>query len=113
MIVLTCMPLILSSLLMAAHLYRYGSTYLAVSCLFLLFMLFVKNRWTPRLLTGAMLVYTAEWIRTLTVFICLYLENGQPITRLTVILGTVALVTLLSALVFKTKTMQQRYIFSV
>lgn len=109
MIVLACIPLILSDLLMAAHLYRRGSIFLAVSCLLLLFLLLIKNRWIPRILTVLMLVFAAEWIRTLTVFIHLYSENGQPITRLTIILGTVALVTLLSPLVFKTKTLKRRY----
>lgn len=109
MIVFTSIPLIISSLLMAAHLYRYGSTYLAASCLFLLILLFIKNRWIPRLFTIAMFIYATEWLRTLTVFIRLYSENEQPVTRLAIILGTVVLATLLSTLVFKTKTMKQRY----
>jgi len=112
MIILTSIPVVISSLLMAAHLYRHGSMLLAVLCLLLPLMLLVKHRLVPWLLMAALLAFAAEWARTLTVFISIYAVHGQPTTRLSVIIGTVITLTLLSSLVFRTKTMKQRYYHS-
>lgn len=109
MIIVTSMPVVISSLLMAAHLYRHGWTLLAVFCLLLPLLLFVKHRLVPWVLIAALLGYAAEWGRALSVFIAVYSAHGQPTTRLIVILGTVIALTLLSSLVFSTKTMKQRY----
>ncbi len=50
-----------------------------------------------------------EWIRTLYFFAQMRIESGQPWTRLAIILGLVALLTVLSALVFKARTLRCRY----
>jgi hypothetical protein len=50
-----------------------------------------------------------EWVYTLYVMAQLRVEFGQPYTRLVIILGTVAAVTLCSALLFQSKDLKKIY----
>ncbi|PID72117.1 MAG: hypothetical protein CSB34_03420 [Desulfobulbus propionicus] len=109
MIVVYSIPMVLSSLLMAAHLYRNGWVIPAVLCLILPLLLLIQSRWIQWLFTLVMVLYAAEWIRTLLEFIDIYATHGKPTERLTMILGAVTVVTLLSPLVFRTQIMRKRY----
>jgi hypothetical protein len=98
-----------SFLLLAAHFYRAGDPVLAAFSLALPFLLFLKEAWVARVVQAALLLGSIEWIRTLYLFAQQRIELGQPWTRLAIILGSVALFTALSALVFRSSSLRRRY----
>ena len=112
MFLVSTLPVFFSALLIAAHFFRSGFLLSAIVCLLLPLLLFTRNHWAPRLLTGFLLLSAAEWLRTMLVFIGHYQEAGVPWIRLAVILTSVSLVTALSALVFRTAGMRKRYMKS-
>jgi hypothetical protein len=103
------LPVILSFLLLAAHFYRSGQVVFAGISLALPFLLFLKEIWVVRIIQVALLLGSAEWIRTLYVFARQRVEFDQPWTRLAIILGGVALFTLLSTLVFRNQSVRNRF----
>lgn len=107
--ILAFVPVVVSSLLAAAHFYRSG--FLPAAGLFMLlpWLLLVRHRFVPRLLTLFLLLCGLEWLKTLYVLTGRCQEAGLSATRLTVILITVSLITVLSPLVFRTGTMRRRY----
>lgn len=106
---LTFLPVVISSLLAAAHFYRSGFLLVAAVSILLPFLMIVRHRFVPRLLTLFLLLCGLEWLRTLYVLTGRYQEAGLSTTRLTVILVTVSLVTVLSPLVFRTRAMRKKY----
>jgi len=100
---------ILSFLVLAAHFYRAGQQALALACILILFLLFVKRSWIPYLMQAALVLGALEWLRSLMMLVHIRIEWGQPWQRLAFILGGVALFTLLSALVFRSKSLKSRY----
>src|SRR5262245_4811978 len=95
-------PVILSLLALAAHWLRSGNLVLvAVVLLLILVVLAARRPWVPRLAQAALAVGTVEWVRALVAFASERMRQAQPYTRLVVILGSVTLVTALSALVFE------------
>ncbi len=109
MIILNILPIIVSTLLIAAHFYRAGSLLLTIVCLLFPLLLMSGNRWTPRLITVFLLISAAEWLRTMLIFIGQYQEAGMAWTRLAIILTGVSLFTALSSLAFRTNRMKRRY----
>ena len=106
---LLILPVVLSLVVAAAHFLRMNSMILALTLIFLPFILFIKHRFTSYIMKGTLLLVTLEWIRTLYVLYHQRLEADQPASRMALILGGVALFTLLSACAFSTKTMKNRY----
>jgi hypothetical protein len=107
--VLRLLPVILSLLLLAAHFYRAGIVPLAGLCLVLPALLFVRQRWVPWVMQGALVLGSLEWLLSLYRFASVRIALEQPWTRLAIILGAVALLTALSALVFRSRAVKQRY----
>jgi hypothetical protein len=107
--VLRLLPLILSFLLLAAHYYRAGYPVLTMVCLGLLILLFYKKPWVPRLFRALLVLAALEWLRALYVIAAMRIAWDQPWTRLAIILGAVALFTLLSGLVFKNARLRAYY----
>ena len=106
---LRLLPVVISFLLLAAHFLRAGQTIVTSVILLILLLLFVKKYWVPWV-TQIVLVFGAiEWVRTLVSVAQMRVEFDMPWTRMAIILGTVALFTLLSALVFRSKPLKQRY----
>lgn len=106
---LRLLPVVLSFLVLAAHFYRAGQQVLALACILILFLLFVKKSWVPYLLQATLVLGALEWLRSLMALVHIRMEWGQPWQRLAMILGGVALFTLLSALVFRAKGLKSRY----
>ena len=106
---LKLLPVMISFLLLAAHFYRAGQVILAGLSLAVLALLLLKETWVVRFIQAALMLAALEWIRTLYFFAQIRIESGQPWTRLAIILGLVALLTALSALVFKARTLRTRY----
>ena len=104
------LPAILSFVLLAAHFSRAELLPIAIICVIIPFILFIKAVWIPRLIQLFLILGTLEWIRTLFVLFAERQALGQPWQRLIIILSAVALFTLLSALIFQKKTIRERYV---
>ncbi len=109
MSVLLALPVVLSCLLMGAHLLRWGQLPLVVLCALLPLLLLVRSHWVPRLFTVILLLGSLEWLRTTWELVHMRMAMGQPWLRMVFILGSVALVTAASALVFRTRRYRMRY----
>ena len=109
MIVLRLIPVILSFALLAAHFYRAGHPVLSALCIGVLFLLFFRKSWVPRLFQVLLVLGALEWLRSLYYFAAMRIAWDQPWTRLAIIIGAVALFTALSGLVFKSEAMRARY----
>ena len=93
MIAILLTPAFLSSLLLAAHLLREGSFFIAIFAFLFPFTL------------GAI-----EWVYTLMQFVIERQEAGQPWVRLSIILGAVAILTVSSASAFSfSSSLRKRY----
>lgn len=84
-------------LLLAAHFFRAGLMPLAVLSAMLTALLFVRSAWADRTLQAALALGALEWLRTAWVFAAARAAQDQPYGRLLVILGSVAVVTAVSA----------------
>lgn len=106
---LRLLPVILSFLLLGAHFYRAGLVVVAGLCIVSLFLLLLRKSWVPRLFQVLLLLGALEWLRSMYFFIAMRIAWGEPWTRLAIILGTVALLTALSGLVFKNRKLRAYY----
>ena len=100
MIVLQLLPVLLSLFVLDAHFLRAGNVVLEDAVIGLMAILLVRRPWAAR---------AAEWARTLYELASARARSGEPVTRLVVILGCVALATLGSALVFRARRMREWY----
>jgi hypothetical protein len=90
--------IVLAFLLLAAHFSRAGSNVLAGVSLIFPLMLLVRKPWAGWTLRIALVLGGLEWLRTLVRLTSQRRGTGDEWVRMAVILGTVALVTLLAAL---------------
>lgn len=107
--VLLYVPIVLSLVVLGAHFMRYGNTIGVVGAIVLIGLLVVRRPWVPRLVQVALIVGALEWVRTLYMLVQARMALGQPATRMVVILGIVALVTFVSALLFQSSTLKKIY----
>jgi hypothetical protein len=102
-------PAVLASLLMSAHYLRAGQLGLALAAGLLPALLVSRRRWVgvvyPLLLAGASLV----WVRSALQLVVLRRVLGMPFTRLSLILGGVALLTVAAALPFLGRALRGRF----
>ncbi|MCD6091904.1 MAG: hypothetical protein J7J72_10415 [Bacteroidales bacterium] len=109
MILLRLIPVILSFLLLGAHFSRDDQHVLTLIALVFPFLLLIKKSWIPKLFQIALILSALEWLRSSYFYIEAREQNGESWTILALIMGGVALFTILSALVFKSKTLKKRY----
>ena len=102
-------PIVLSLLVLAAHFLRGGGLPIAILLLGLLPLLAVRRPWVARLAQVVLALGALEWIRTLITLAMWRHEQGEPFLRMTLILGAVAAVTLVSALLFETRKLRRIY----
>jgi hypothetical protein len=102
-------PVVLSAVLLAAHFLRYGALLLALAVLLLPLLLLERRPWVPRVMQVLLLVGALAWVRTGVGLARERMARGEPWTRMAVILVAVALVTGLSALVFRLPAVRTRY----
>jgi len=93
-------PVALSFLLLAAHFMHADNAVLVVAALALLALMALRRPWVKPVLQIALVLGAMEWVRTAVLLVQERLALGQPFVRLAVILGAVALLTLLASLVF-------------
>jgi len=103
------LPIVLCSLLMAAHLLRADVFVLLIVSLLIPFLLLWKNKITARVVQLSLFLYGFEWIRTTIYYVNIRTEKGEDWLRLAIILGIVALLNFATILVFRTKSMKDRY----
>jgi hypothetical protein len=96
-------------LLLAAHFYRAGWLLPALLSVLLLGLLAVPRPWAARTLQVALVLGSVEWLRTLAAFAAERLSLGQPVLRLVLILGAVALFTLAAAWMFQHRSLRTRF----
>lgn len=106
---LKLIPVILSFLILGAHFFRAGLFPLAAISLILPLLLFIRQNWIARLSQVFLVIGALEWIRTLLSLVEMRQAMGMPWIRLAVIIGIVSLITGLSALVFQSKGLKERY----
>jgi hypothetical protein len=107
--ILRIAPVVLAGLLLGAHFYRAGALWLAALAVAALVLLLVRRPWAARALQAGLVAGAIEWVRALATFAAERVSFGQPYARMALILGTVAVVTALAALVFETPAMRSRY----
>ncbi len=95
--------------MLAAHFSRMNYNIAAVLILIIPFLLFIKKRIIAKIIQLILILGTAEWIRSMFYYINVRKEIGEDWTRLAIILITVSLFTLLSALIFQKKSMKNIY----
>jgi hypothetical protein len=103
---LAAVLLVLSSLVMAAHFFRGGIFAMALFVLLVPLLVLTRERRLIRVVQFLLLLGAAEWIRTALVIAQDRLRVGEPVTRMIVILGSVALFTALSAIPLSRVTSQ-------
>lgn len=103
------LPVILSGIIILAHFLRHQQ-WLSVALVFVGFgLLLVPRKWAARLVQVGLVLASLEWVGTLFQLVQQRQAMGMEWTRLAVILGGVALFTLLSALVFWLPALKARY----
>ncbi len=107
--VLLFVPIVLSLLILGAHFMRYGNNVGIAGVLVLTALLFIRQWWVARLMQVVLVLGALEWAYTIWELVMLRSAHGLPYVRMVAILGTVAAVTLLSALLFQTATLRKIY----
>lgn len=107
--VLLYIPIVLSFVVLGAHFMRYGNSLEVIGVMVFMGLLFVRQAWVARLMQVALVLAAIMWVHTLYDLAQLRIGFGQPATRLVIILGCVAAVTLLSALLFQSKDLKKIY----
>jgi hypothetical protein len=105
---LLLLPAGLSLLVLAAHFLRSTSWLPMLLCLALLRLLWVRRPWATRTIQVALLLGTAEWIRTAMALAPARQALGEPWERAAAILEVVAWVTFLSAFAFELPALKRR-----
>jgi len=89
---------IISSLLIGAHFFRWGYYPLVIVSLLFPVLLAVRRAWTTGVVRLLLVLAAIEWIRTLIMLVAERRATGMPWTRLLIILGSVAIFTIASAI---------------
>ena len=104
-------PPVIGFLLLAAHFFRAENYLLMILSLFLTGLIFVRRPWAARTVQIALLLGSAEWLRSTIILAMARSEMGQPFLRLAIILGGVSLFTALSVLMFQTNRIRAYFGF--
>jgi hypothetical protein len=100
---------VLSIAVLGAHFMRYGNVIGVTASLVLIGLVFLRRAWVARLMQAALVLGALEWMHTLYELMQIRMAQGAPTARMGAILGVVIVITLGSALLFQTKTLQRMY----
>jgi hypothetical protein len=109
MMFLRLLPVVLSGILIAAHLLRGGHLLLVAVVLVMLVLLQVRERWVARAAQVMLALAALVWIRTAVALTQERIASHEPWGRMVVILGAVAAVTALSMLAFRQAAVRRWY----
>jgi hypothetical protein len=107
--VLLYVPVVVSLVVLGAHFMRYGQSVGVVGVLGLIALLVFRRPWVARLIQVVLVLGAMEWAHTIYELVQGRAAQGQPFTRMVVILGVVAAVTFCSALLFQAPAMKRIY----
>ncbi len=96
-------------ILLAAHMLRHHLALLALISLLLPFLLFIKKRWVLTLLEIVLYLATISWLIPIPGVVKERIAAGIPYTRYIIIMVSVAIYTLLSALLLRSKKLRSKY----
>ena len=102
-------PIVLSLALLGAHLMRADVDIGVIGAAVMIGLLFVREAWVARLMQVVLVLGTIEWLRTSLELTQARAAQGEPYTRLAIILGAVVVATVGSALLFQTREMKRIY----
>lgn len=100
---------IIAFLLLGASFLRAGDTMLVAACGLLLLLLFVPRPWAARIAQLALALAALRWLWLTWMLAGARAAAGVPYARMVAILGAVALLTLLAALVFRAARLRRYY----
>jgi hypothetical protein len=102
-------PVALALAVLAAHFYRAAMFPFSALAIGAIALLWVPRAWAARTLQVLLVAGALEWLRTLAALVALRQSEGAPYLRLGAILGAVALLTALSALAFRARSVRARF----
>ena len=100
---------VLAALLLGAHFLRAGNFAMVALCLAAPLLFFYRKRWSLIALQFLAYCAAATWIGVAIQLVQLRQQTGQPWTVAAVILGSVALFTLLAGLLLNSRAIKERY----
>jgi hypothetical protein len=109
MTILCLIPPVIGFLLLAAHFHRADNHLATLACLLVIGLCYVRRPWSARTLQVLLLLGAIEWLRSAASLVLARSAMGEPMLRLALILGGVALFTALSALVFRTGRLRAHF----
>lgn len=99
----------LAFVLLGASFLRAGNEVMVLACLGLLALLSVPRSWAARVAQAALVLGALRWIWVGWLIGSARAAMGAPYLRMALILGAVALFTLLAALVFRQRRLRRYY----
>jgi len=109
MIFVRLLPVILSTILIAAHVLRFHGIIEAIAVLLLLLSLLLKRKLILRLWQAFLAFGVIMWIRTTIELVSLRMAMDAPWLRLTLILAAVTSFTLFAIFWLENNKIKQRY----
>ncbi len=100
---------VVAALLLGAHFLRASNFALVALCLAAPLLFLARKRWSLIVLQLMAYAATATWILAAVRLVQLRQQMGQPWTAAVVILGSVALFTLISGLLLNSRAIKQHY----
>lgn len=108
-VLLNLTPAIISLLLIGAHFLRSGNFLVSILSLILIMALCVREPLVARTAQITLLLATAEWIHVAFTLVPVRMESGLPWTKLVIILGSVAALSVVSVFLFYSKSLKEMY----
>ena len=106
---LRLLPPALALLVLGAHFLRAGHLALVAAAAAVVAIQFVRRPWAARIVQGALVLGTLEWLRTVALLAEERRAAGAPYLRMTLILAGVALATALSLLAFRSRAVREHF----
>lgn len=100
---------VIALLLTAASFLRAGDIFMIAACGVLVLLVAVPRAWAARVVQLALVLAAARWLWLTWMLTVTRAAAGVPYTRMVAILGTVALLTLLATLVFRSRRLRRYY----
>lgn len=94
---------------LGAHFLRSGNDVGVAISIAPIALLFVRSPWAARVVQLVLVLGAIEWMRTLYGLVQFRLAQGEPVTRLAIILGAIVVVTAVSAALFENQSIKRIY----
>jgi len=107
--IFTVIPLVISCLFLGAHFLRSGSFIFSLLCLLMPFLLLIKKRWILYLIQIFIYIGGGIWLNTAIFLMRKRLTMGLPWHKPVIILGAIAVFTVLSGLLLNLKGVKEKY----